>query len=65
MYSFFILGQVPGTAVTITFTMWLQLCALIIGLLALYRVQLNRTITYYMPPTISYEVGSALRPLTV
>lgn len=26
MYSFVVLGQIPGTGITISFTMWLGLC---------------------------------------
>ncbi len=30
MYSFFVLGQIPGTSITISFSMWLTLCLLAI-----------------------------------
>lgn len=29
MYSFFVLGQIPGTDIIITFSMWAQLAALV------------------------------------
>lgn len=28
MYSFFVLGQIPGTGLTISFSVWLILCLL-------------------------------------
>ena len=30
MYSFVVLGQIPGTGITISFTMWLGLCATVL-----------------------------------
>ena len=30
MYSFLVLGQVPGTGIVITFTMWLELIAAVL-----------------------------------
>lgn len=35
MYSFVVLGQIPGTSITISFTMWVQL-ALIIAAAAIW-----------------------------
>lgn len=56
MYSFFILGQVPGTDIVISFGMWLQV--LVAGLLAYgaYKWRKHQdagtTPSSLLPPTI-------------
>ena len=55
MYSFFVLGQIPGTSITISFTAWLTLCLLGgAGYLAV-RVYRRRLDSQQPIPTISAE----------
>jgi hypothetical protein len=55
MYSFFILGQVPGTNIVISFTMWVVLAAALL-LLTLWLHLKNRTIAMTtLEPTISAD----------
>ena len=37
MYSFVVLGQIPGTSITISFTMWIQLALLLTMAVLLYK----------------------------
>ena len=58
MYSFFVLGQVPGTGLVITFTMWAELAALLFTLLVWIGYRRRREFRTYNIPTISAEPGS-------
>jgi hypothetical protein len=55
MYSFFVLGQIPGTSITISFTMWLSLSLLAAGTYLALRLHRRRLITNTALPTISGE----------
>jgi len=37
MYSFVVLGQIPGTSITISFTMWIQLALLLAAVVVWYK----------------------------
>ncbi len=53
MYNFFVLGQIPGTSITITFTMWAELVAVAIVLFAWMRLRRNHQLANPMlQPTI-------------
>lgn len=53
MYNFFVLGQIPGTNITITFTMWAELFAIAIVLFAWMHLRRNQRIASPMlQPTI-------------
>ena len=54
MYTFFVLGLIPGTDIQITFTMWLDTLALIICVLLLHYEFRNRS-NAALPPTLSPE----------
>lgn len=56
MYSFFVLGQIPGTEIVITFTMWMQLFAILLALTILFFVRRSQALKNYTTPTISSEV---------
>lgn len=64
MYSLLILGQIPGTGVTITFTMWalLSVALLLLALLAVIRrrrsVDSFRAIGSHVAPTIGSNDGN-------
>ena len=55
MYSFFVLGQIPGTDITITFSMWMQLCAALLAIALLIRVHRRNTQQRPIQPTISQD----------
>lgn len=58
MYNFFVLGQIPGTSIVITFVMWIELCALmsVLAFWALYvRKRPATKHTIILEPTISAE----------
>lgn len=60
MYSFFVLGQIPGTDIVISFTMWLLCAMLILGLYAerRYRQYIKQLIANQAPilaPTIGKD----------
>ncbi len=55
MYSFFILGQIPGTDVVLTFWMWMELAALLVTLLAWMAYRRHLAFASYRVPTISNE----------
>lgn len=57
MYSIVVLGQIPGTDITITFSMWMATATLLIAIVALARMQRHRTIANYFAPTISEQDG--------
>jgi hypothetical protein len=52
MYSFVILGQIPGTDITISFTMWVELALFVGTLIAWITVRQNHT-SDAPAPTIS------------
>lgn len=55
MYSFFVLGLIPGTNIQITFQMWLLITAAIAAVYAYW---------HYLPhPTLRIEIRSPRRPL--
>lgn len=58
MNDFFVLGQVPGTDIIITFTMWMQLAALLVSLLVWAAYRRRREFLSYSIPTISQEKSS-------
>ena len=55
MYDFFVLGQIPGTSIIITFTMWMQLFAVVSAIALLIYIRRAHTTKDYVPPTISAE----------
>jgi hypothetical protein len=54
MYSFFILGQIPGTNITISFTMWAQLCAVLLLAVLVIRFRRHQA-AERLEPTIGNE----------
>lgn len=58
MYSFFVLGQIPGTDFVITFMMWVQLAALLTTLLVWMTYRRRQEFKRYNVPTISSEPGT-------
>lgn len=65
MYSFFVLGQVPGTSITITFTMWMELCAAAVMVtLWLYVRHRNTESTSELQPTIGNDEATSFRTIT-
>jgi membrane protein implicated in regulation of membrane protease activity len=55
MYSFFVLGQVPGTGITISFTMWLMLSLVAATLYIGLRYRKQREQTFSLDPTIAAD----------
>lgn len=55
MYSFIVLGEIPGTEITISFTMWLLLGLLVVAFIASVRVHRNRPHSLELEPNISNE----------
>jgi hypothetical protein len=55
MNDFFVLGQIPGTGLIITFTMWMQMAALLVTLLIWAAYRRRREFMDYTIPTISQE----------
>ena len=53
MYSFLVLGIIPGTNIQITFTTWLQLCAVVV-FVWLIR---NRVMATYAEQLIVSQLG--------
>lgn len=58
MYSFFVLGQIPGTDFVITFWIWAELAALLTMLLVWGAYRRHRDFVEYNIPTISGEPNS-------
>ena len=58
MYSFFILGQVPGTDMVISFWMWAEMAALLTMLLVWITYRRHLAVINYSLPTISPEIGT-------
>lgn len=58
MYDFFVLGQIPGTGLVITFWMWAQVTALLVTLLAWMAYRRHLEVVNYNIPTISTEPGT-------
>lgn len=60
MYSFFILGEVPGTNITITFTMWSLLALSLVMFAALRFIvrdrQTQRTLDAYQPNSVLHPL---------
>ncbi len=55
MYSFFILGEIPGTNVTISFSMWMALCAVALLIAALVMINRRQTMEAAITPTIASD----------
>lgn len=56
MYSFLVLGLVPGTDIQISFTMWLEAVMLVIAcMFLLHHIQQRRADSYEIVPTIGTE----------
>lgn len=56
MYSFFVLGLIPGTNIQITFGMWLMATtALVLSAYVLRSVWRRRQLLDRLPPTIAAE----------
>ena len=55
MYSFFVLGQIPGTSIIITFTMWMQLFAALFVTGMLIYLRRTHGLRNYFPPTIGSD----------
>lgn len=51
MYSFVILGQIPGTDITISFTMWVEL-ALFVAALITWVIVRHKSVLTVTTPTI-------------
>jgi hypothetical protein len=60
MYSFFVLGQVPGTSITISFTMWLMLSLLAATLYIGFRALRLRAQVFSLDPTIAGDDQTAI-----
>lgn len=64
MYNFFVLGQIPGTSITITFTMWLQAGLFIALLIVLFLVHRHHELQdNLLGATISND-SHGLQPLS-
>lgn len=59
MYNFFVLGQVPGTGITISFTMWLMLSLLVATSYLGVRYLRQRPETFSLDPTIAGDDQAA------
>ncbi|MDB5169681.1 MAG: hypothetical protein JWN82_77 [Candidatus Saccharibacteria bacterium] len=59
MYSFFVLGQIPGTSITISFTMWLTLCLAATLIYLAVRMHRNQPLQLGMDPTIGSDDHAA------
>jgi len=57
MYHFFILGQVPGTNIIISFSMWMLLAAAVLSLLLWVRLKRRSTEPFTLEPTIGSDDG--------
>lgn len=55
MYSFFVLGQIPGTGIVISFTMWLQAMLAVTLIVAYVKYRRHLSTTHNMVPTISND----------
>ena len=58
MYSFIVLGEIPGTNITISFTMWVLLCLLVITTAFYIRLHRNQAAPQSLQsfePTIAQE----------
>jgi hypothetical protein len=55
MQDFFVLGQIPGTSIIISFTMWMQLFAIVLAIAVLISVRRSQAVKKYSRPTISNE----------
>lgn len=60
MYSFFVLGQIPGTSITISFTMWLMLSLLAVTLYFGVRYTRQRPQAFSLDPTIGSDDQTAI-----
>lgn len=59
MYNFFVLGQIPGTSITISFTMWLMLSLLAATLYLGVRYLRQRPQSFSLDPTIAGDDQTA------
>lgn len=55
MYSFFVLGQIPGTSITISFSAWLTLCLLAATSYLWVHVHRRKPAAQTSSPTISTD----------
>ena len=59
MYSLVVLGQIPGTNIRISFTVWLLVCLLAVSAAVLVKVHRRSTYTLSLDPTIANDEQSA------
>lgn len=60
MYSFFVLGLIPGTNIQITFTMWLEFVLLLAA--TIYGVHYRHQ-RRHLPPSLSPEANERITQL--
>lgn len=59
MHSLVVLGQVPGTNIEISFTMWLVMSLIALSLFMAVRMYRHKPMTGSMAPTIGSDDGQA------
>lgn len=57
MWSFLVLGIIPGTDIQINFSVWLVIVDSLLLLAYLLRLAINKLRNTQLPPTISSEPG--------